>query len=122
MVVPHRIMETQGFVTIAPRIPWASVLLDDDGRHLESFQSRPQADAALATTDDDTIRLPGIAQVRFLFRLELEPAFPMFENTMLDTLVASFSRFLRKLLESSHRSQQCPTFTSLQTDMSPSGR
>ena len=56
MVVPHGVVQTQRAIAVAPRVAGALVLLDDDGRHVKTFQASGQCNAALSATTNSTAR------------------------------------------------------------------
>ena len=74
MVVPHRVVQAERAVALAPGIARARVLLDHDRRHLEAAQARRKADAALAAADDQTVGLARDAELGGFLRASLEPA------------------------------------------------
>src|SRR5271166_5293148 len=91
VVVPDRIVQTEGLVAIAPAVAGPRVLLDDDGRHAEHPKARAETDGALSAADDHYIGLPGKAErSRFLLALLL-PRRPVLAGAVLGaerTLVA----------------------------------
>ena len=63
MVIPDRVMQTEGFVAVAPAVTRPGVLLDDNGRHPQLPQPRAQGDTALPTADYQHFGLLHGAQV-----------------------------------------------------------
>src|SRR3546814_12840399 len=77
VVVPDGVVQAERLVALAPGIARPLVLLDDDGGNAEALQPRAQRDAALAAADDDALGLARMAELRFLARLALGPAFAL---------------------------------------------
>src|SRR3982074_50297 len=62
MIIPDRIMQAEGLVTLAPAVAGPVVFFDDDRRHIELAQPGPECDAALTATYDDAIGLARVAE------------------------------------------------------------
>src|SRR6185437_14028871 len=75
VIVPDGIVQAERLVAVAPGIAGLGVLLDDDRRHVELAQPRPEPDRPLTAADDDDIRLPAFAERRRLLVAPLLPAF-----------------------------------------------
>ena len=83
MIIPDRVMQTQGFVTVAPAVSRSGVLLDDNGRHPQLPQPRAQGDTALPTADYQHFGLLQGAQVARLGVTLLGPGRSMLVRTVL---------------------------------------
>ena len=57
MVVPHRVMQTQRLVTLAPAIAGPFIFFDNNGRYVQHFQPGTEYDTALPSADNQTIGL-----------------------------------------------------------------
>src|SRR3981081_1271995 len=62
MIIPNRIMQTEGLVTFAPAVARSFIFFDDDRRHIKLAQSGSERDAALTATNNDTIGLTRVAE------------------------------------------------------------
>src|SRR3981081_459778 len=62
MIIPNRIMQAEGLVTLAPAVAWPFVFFDDDRRHIELAQPSSECDAALTAANDDAIGLTRVAE------------------------------------------------------------
>src|SRR5258708_16264710 len=62
MIIPNRIMQAEGLVTLAPAVTRPFVFFDDDRRHIELAQPSSKCDAALTATNDDAIGLTRVAE------------------------------------------------------------
>src|ERR1700737_4240581 len=72
MIIPNRIMQAEGLVTLAPAVAWLFVFFDDDRGHIELAQPSSERDAALTATNDDAIgltRIAGFSSFRLAFFL-----------------------------------------------------
>ena len=114
VVVPHRIMQTQGLVAIAPGIARTRILVDHDGWHIHLSEPRGQPDAALTATDDHAIRLALVAQLGLFALTRLKPGLTLLVGTMLGALGALHAQRLGKFLEFAHGGQQRPAAPFLQ--------
>src|SRR6266702_3337565 len=70
MIIPNRIMQTEGLVTFAPAVTRSFIFFDDDRRYIKLAQTGSERDAALTATNDDTIWLTRVAEFGS-FRLTL---------------------------------------------------
>ena len=77
MIVPHRVVQHERPVAVAPRIARPRVLLRDDGRHAELPKAGAQHDAPLPAADDEAIGLLGDAERCALRREPLAPVPPV---------------------------------------------
>src|SRR5260370_20628678 len=62
MIIPNRLMQAEGLVTLAPAVARPFVFLDDDGRHVELAHPSSERDATLTATNDDAIGLTRVAE------------------------------------------------------------
>ena len=58
VVVPHRVVQAERGVALAPGVAGALVLLHHHRRHAEALQARGERDAALPAADDERRRAP----------------------------------------------------------------
>ena len=94
------------------------VAFDDYGWDVEAPETRRNTDSTLSATDDEDIRLGGVAKVGLLALATLEPGGAVLVCTMVDTHVACEALFFfvaRKLLEGS---EELPCFAISQTEAS----
>ena len=63
MVVPDGVVQAERLVALAPAVARPLVFLDDDGGNAKLPEPRTERNAALATADDDAIRLPRETQL-----------------------------------------------------------
>ena len=63
MIIPNRIMQAEGLVTLAPAVARPFIFFDDDCRHIELAQPGSECDAALTATNDDAIGLTRVAEL-----------------------------------------------------------
>src|SRR5258705_4442466 len=62
MIIPNRIMQTEGLVAFAPAVARSFIFFDDDRRYIKLAQTGSQRDAALTATNNDTIGLTRVAE------------------------------------------------------------
>ena len=88
VVLPHGIVEAQGFVAVTPGVARALVLLDDDGRDTEAAKPGPEGDAGLSASNNEAIGLVGgcSTQPRQFGLPDIEPCLaPPTEGSILNT-------------------------------------
>ena len=119
MVVPDRIVQHEGTVSVPPRIPGVRVLLQDDGRDIELLQPRPEHDAALSTADHDAVGLPPLPECPVFGALRLEPSFLPAIDAMLNSHRPRRAFALLEALELLDRSEQRPGAAVLQPKDGP---
>ena len=92
VVVPHGVVQAERFIAVPPRIAGATVLFDDDRRHVQALEPGRQADAALSAADDDAIGLSGRSPVPPLPALLFQPGLSIFDDAVLRSQTASRPR------------------------------
>ena len=117
MVIPDRVVQTEGFVTVAPAVAGACIFFHHDGGHTEAAQTRGQHDAALAAADDQHIRLFGVAQAGLLFLAQLQPTLAVLVRPVLGAFDTVIALFLFKAFELGHGGEQRPGFAAFQAQM-----
>jgi hypothetical protein len=117
MVVPHRVVQAQALVAIAPAVAGARILLDDDRRHAEFLQPSAEDDAGLAAADHHHVRLLGEAERALLVLARLEPALAIFERAVFDALGPVLALLLFEAFEFLQRGQQRPCLAADQSQM-----
>src|SRR6202008_499985 len=68
VVVPHRVVQAERAVALAPGVAGALVLLHHQRRHLQALQPRGERNAALAAADDENVGLARDAQAAVVGR------------------------------------------------------
>ena len=99
VVVPDGIVQAERLVAVAPAVAGTRVLLEDDGRHVETPEPRAQRQPALAAADDQAIRLLRVAERRFFRLSTLEPGLAISVDAVLHALVARAAAFLLETLQ-----------------------
>ena len=108
LVVPHRVVQAQALVAVAPAVAGLLVFLDDDRRHAELLEPRAEDDAGLTAADHHHVGLLGEAQ-RALFVLpRLEPALAVFIGAVLDALRTVLALLFFETFEFLQRGEQRP--------------
>ena len=82
VVVPDRVVQRERLVAPAPRVTRPLVSLDDDRRDPELAQPCAEGDAALATADDQYLRLHGVTELGGLTDSALGPRDPVTEGAV----------------------------------------
>src|SRR5579883_2946960 len=108
MIVPDRIMQNEGTITVAPGVAGPRILLEDDRRHVELLQTRAERHAALAAADNDAIRLLFIAERRLLGLFCFEPGLVAAINAMRDAVRPPEAFALLEAFELVQDGQQSP--------------
>src|SRR6476660_9918828 len=117
MIIPNRIMQAEGLVTLAPAVAGLFVFLDDDRRHIELAQPCPECDATLAATNDDAVGLTRVAEF-ICFRLALFlPCFSIAFGAVFRHHRTVEANGLFMSLELAHGRQQRPYPAVLQADV-----
>ena len=73
VVEPHRVVERERLVAVAPRVAGPRAALDDDRRHAQAPQPGAEADPALSAPDDHDVWLRRVAEPRLLVAAALLP-------------------------------------------------
>ncbi len=108
VVVPHRIVQAQRLVAVAPRVTGPGVALDDDRRYAQLAQPRAEGDPALPAADDHHVRLDGAPQLLGLALTILEPRLPFGVRAVDDALRPPRPETLLVTLELIERGQERP--------------
>jgi hypothetical protein len=117
VVVPDRVVQAQRLVAVAPRVSRAGVALDDDRRHPELAQPRPERDAALAAAHDHHVGLGRDSELLGLPAAILEPRVALRIGPVLDPLGSARAKPLLVPLELIQSGQQRPCLPVEQADM-----
>ena len=108
MVVPHRVVQAERLVPLAPAVSGTGVALDDDGRHVELTQPRAERDPALAAADDDHLGLHLATEARLLVDAALGPAPARLDRAVIDAPGPGGATTLLVALELGQRGQERP--------------
>ena len=122
VVVPHRVVQAQALVALAPGVAGPLVLLDDDRRHAQPSQPCAERDAALPAADDHDVGLVGDAELGLLLTTLLEPGLAAGVHAVLDALVARRALVLLEALQLGHRRQQRPGLAADQPHVTAAAR
>ena len=122
VVVPDRVVQTQGFVAVAPAVARLRVLFDHDGGHAKAFEPRGQNNAALATADDHHIGLLLVTQARLFRFAPLQPALAALLRAMLGTFDAVGAGFFFETFQLGHGGQQRPGFVVFEAQLAAPAR
>ena len=117
MVVPHRVVQAQAFVAVAPAVTGARVFLNNDGGHAQPAQARAQRNAALPAADDQHVRLLIKPQSVSFMLAVFKPALAPRLGTMLGTLHTVGTGAVFKAFEFRHGGQERPRLAVLQAQM-----
>ena len=115
VVVPHRVVQAQRLVPVAPRVARTRVAFDDDRRHLQLAQARPEGDPALAAADDHHVWLRRMSELLGLALPILEPRVPLGVRAVVDALRPASSQALLVSLELVEHGQERPRLAVDQT-------
>src|SRR4051794_24994480 len=93
------------------------VALDDDRRHAELAQPRPERDAALAAADDHDLRLRRVAELPRLALSLLEPRLAVRLRAVLGAGRPARPRGLLVALELVQGGEECPRLAVLEAQV-----
>src|SRR6185437_13803398 len=102
-----------------PRVARPGVALDDDRRHAELAQARPQGDPALPAAHAHGIGLLGETQLLGLALAVLQPGLPLAVSPVPDPLGPPDAEALLVALELLQRGQKRPRLAVDQAEMAP---
>src|SRR3981081_23936 len=117
MIIPNRIMQAEGLVTLAPAVARPFVFFDDDRRHVELAQPSCECDAALTATNDDAIGLTRVAKFSSFRLAVFLPRFSIAFGAVFRPHRTVEANWLFVPLEFAHGRHQRPYPAVLQTHM-----
>ena len=122
VVVPHRVVQAQALVAVAPGVTGARILLDDERRHAEFLQPRAEDDAGLPAAEHQRIRLLAVAERLRALLFLFEPALAPGVHAMLDALGPRLALLFLEAFQLLDRRQQRPGLAADQTQQALAAR